>query len=69
MQLFEEAAAIVRREYREDLGLDDMARRLASSRRQVQRAFADAGETTSAPTSSACGWPAPRSSCATPRCR
>jgi transcriptional regulator GlxA family with amidase domain len=45
-ELFEEAAEIVRREYREDLGLDDIARRLASSRRQLQRSFAEAGETT-----------------------
>jgi transcriptional regulator GlxA family with amidase domain len=45
-ELFEEAAAIVRREYREELGLDDIARRVASSRRQLQRAFAEAGETT-----------------------
>jgi AraC family transcriptional regulator of adaptative response / methylphosphotriester-DNA alkyltransferase methyltransferase len=45
-ELFEEAAEIVNREYREDLGLDEIARRLASSRRQLQRAFAEAGETT-----------------------
>jgi AraC family transcriptional regulator of adaptative response / methylphosphotriester-DNA alkyltransferase methyltransferase len=45
-ELFEEAAAIVREEYRDDLGLDDIARRLASSRRQLQRSFAEAGETT-----------------------
>src|SRR3954453_20508931 len=44
--LFEEAAEIVRREYRDELGLDDIARRLASSRRQLQRCFAEAGETT-----------------------
>jgi AraC family transcriptional regulator, regulatory protein of adaptative response / methylphosphotriester-DNA alkyltransferase methyltransferase len=46
MELFQEAAEIVQREYRDDLGLDDIARRLASSRRQLQRAFAEAGETT-----------------------
>jgi AraC family transcriptional regulator, regulatory protein of adaptative response / methylphosphotriester-DNA alkyltransferase methyltransferase len=46
MQLFEEAAEIVRREYRDELALDDIAHRLASSRRQLQRAFAEAGETT-----------------------
>jgi len=45
-ELFHEAAEIVQREYRDDLGLDDIARRLASSRRQLQRAFAEAGETT-----------------------
>ena len=46
LELFEEAAEIVNREFREDLGLDEIARRLASSRRQLQRAFAEAGETT-----------------------
>ena len=45
-ELFEEAAEIVRSEYRDDLALDQIARRLASSRRQLQRAFAEAGETT-----------------------
>ena len=46
LELFEEAAEIVNREYRDDLGLEEIARRLASSRRQLQRAFAEAGETT-----------------------
>jgi AraC family transcriptional regulator, regulatory protein of adaptative response / methylphosphotriester-DNA alkyltransferase methyltransferase len=45
-ELFEEAADLVQREYQEELVLDDIARRLASSRRQLQRAFAEAGETT-----------------------
>jgi two-component system response regulator YesN len=36
----------VRREYPYELALDDIARRVASSRRQLQRAFAEAGETT-----------------------
>src|ERR687894_191691 len=45
-ELFEEAAEIVQSEFREDLALDGMARRLASSRRQLQRAFAEAGHTT-----------------------
>jgi len=45
-QLFLEAAEIVHREYRQDLALDDIAGRLAASRRQLQRAFAEAGETT-----------------------
>jgi transcriptional regulator GlxA family with amidase domain len=45
-ELFEEAAEIVDREYRDDLGLDELARRIASSRRQLQRAFGEAGETT-----------------------
>jgi AraC family transcriptional regulator, regulatory protein of adaptative response / methylphosphotriester-DNA alkyltransferase methyltransferase len=44
--LFEEAARIVRAEYAHPLALDDIARRIASSRRQLQRAFAEAGETT-----------------------
>jgi transcriptional regulator GlxA family with amidase domain len=45
-ELFEEAADLVQREYQDELGLDDIAHRLASSRRQLQRAFAEAGETT-----------------------
>jgi AraC family transcriptional regulator of adaptative response / methylphosphotriester-DNA alkyltransferase methyltransferase len=44
--LFEDAAAIVREEYSRPLVLDDVAHRVASSRRQLQRAFAEAGETT-----------------------
>ena len=44
--LFEEAAEIIEREYRESLAVDDIAYRVASSRRQLQRAFAEAGETT-----------------------
>ena len=44
--LFEDAAEIVRAEYHQSLALDDVARRVASSRRQLQRAFAEAGETT-----------------------
>jgi transcriptional regulator GlxA family with amidase domain len=44
--LFEEAVEIVELEYRDDLGLDEIARRVASSRRQLQRAFAEAGATT-----------------------
>ena len=43
--LFEEAAEIIEREYAQPLELDDVARRLATSRRQLQRAFAEAGET------------------------
>jgi AraC family transcriptional regulator of adaptative response / methylphosphotriester-DNA alkyltransferase methyltransferase len=45
-ELYEEAMEIVEREYEQDLSLDGIARRLASSRRQLQRAFAEAGETT-----------------------
>ena len=44
--LYEDASAIVHAEYAEDLSLDDIARRVASSRRQLQRAFAEIGGTT-----------------------
>jgi AraC-like DNA-binding protein len=44
--LFHEANAIVAREYAADLSLDDIARRVASSRRQLQRAYAEIGATT-----------------------
>ena len=44
--LFKEAAAIIDREYARPLALDDVAKRIASSRRQLQRAFQEAGETT-----------------------
>jgi AraC family transcriptional regulator, regulatory protein of adaptative response / methylphosphotriester-DNA alkyltransferase methyltransferase len=44
--LFEEAVEIVSREYASDLSLDDIARRVASSRRQLQRAYAEIGGTT-----------------------
>jgi AraC family transcriptional regulator, regulatory protein of adaptative response / methylphosphotriester-DNA alkyltransferase methyltransferase len=44
--LFEEAISIVRREYASDLVLDDVARRVATSRRQLQRAYAEVGRTT-----------------------
>jgi AraC family transcriptional regulator, regulatory protein of adaptative response / methylphosphotriester-DNA alkyltransferase methyltransferase len=43
--LFEEAKAIIDREYANDLDLDTLARRLATSRRQLQRSFMEAGET------------------------
>ena len=36
---------IIEQEYATDLELDMVARRLATSRRQLQRAFAEAGET------------------------
>ena len=38
--------AIVEQEYATDLSLDDIARRVASSRRQLQRAYAEIGHTT-----------------------
>jgi transcriptional regulator GlxA family with amidase domain len=44
--LFEDAVAIVEVEYAADLALDDIARRVASSRRQLQRAYAEIGATT-----------------------
>jgi transcriptional regulator GlxA family with amidase domain len=44
--LFEDAVAIVEAEYGSDIGLDDVARRVASSRRQLQRAYAEIGRTT-----------------------
>jgi AraC family transcriptional regulator, regulatory protein of adaptative response / methylphosphotriester-DNA alkyltransferase methyltransferase len=43
--LFLEAVAIIDAEYQQKLALDDLARRVATSRRQLQRAFAEAGET------------------------
>jgi AraC family transcriptional regulator of adaptative response / methylphosphotriester-DNA alkyltransferase methyltransferase len=43
--LYEEAVEIIEREYATDLELDSVARRLATSRRQLQRAFAEAGRT------------------------
>jgi AraC family transcriptional regulator, regulatory protein of adaptative response / methylphosphotriester-DNA alkyltransferase methyltransferase len=44
--LFEDAIAIVESEYSTELSLDDIARRVASSRRQLQRAYAEIGDTT-----------------------
>ena len=44
--LLEEANAIVDRDYASDLSLDDIAHRVASSRRQLQRAYAEIGDTT-----------------------
>ena len=44
--LYADATAIVEREYAADLSLDDIARRVASSRRQLQRAYSEIGETT-----------------------
>ncbi len=43
--LYEEAQEIIRSEYPSDLELDDVARRLATSRRQLQRSFAEVGNT------------------------
>ncbi len=44
--LFEEATDIVDQEFGSDLSLDEIARRVASSRRQLQRAYAEIGHTT-----------------------
>ena len=44
--LFEDAVAIVEAEYAGELSLDDIARRVASSRRQLQRAYSEIGDTT-----------------------
>ena len=44
-QLYREAMELIRREYAKDLHLEGVARRLATSRRQLQRAFAEAGDT------------------------
>ncbi len=43
--LFEEAKDIIHKEYPEDLELDQVARRLATSRRQLQRSFSEIGGT------------------------
>ena len=45
-RLFHDAVAIVEQDYATDLSLDDIARRVASSRRQLQRAYAEIGRTT-----------------------
>src|SRR5947209_3056052 len=44
--LYRDAVAIVEAAYASDLSLDDIARRVASSRRQLQRAYAEVGHTT-----------------------
>ena len=43
--LFLDAARIIDEEYADRVSLDDVARRVVTSRRQLQRAFAEAGET------------------------
>ena len=45
-QLFAEAAQLIDRDYADDLALDQVARRVASSRRQLQRAYSEIGRTT-----------------------
>jgi len=44
-ELFEEATEIIEREYDRELELEDVASRIATSRRQLQRAFAEIGGT------------------------
>lgn len=43
--LFRDAVEIVEAEYGSDLSLDEIARRVASSRRQLQRSYAEIGNT------------------------
>jgi transcriptional regulator GlxA family with amidase domain len=44
--LFHDAVEIVEQDYASELSLDDIARRVASSRRQLQRSYAEIGHTT-----------------------
>ena len=44
-ELYREAVDLIARDYASDLNLENVARRLATSRRQLQRAFAEAGDT------------------------
>src|SRR3954454_10431566 len=44
-ELYREAMTLIARDYALDLHLDGVARTLATSRRQLQRAFAEAGDT------------------------
>ena len=44
-ELYREALALIERDYAHDLQLDGVARTLATSRRQLQRAFAEVGAT------------------------
>jgi AraC-like DNA-binding protein len=41
--LYEQAVALIAREYAAELSVEDVARRLFTSRRQLQRVFSDAG--------------------------
>jgi AraC family transcriptional regulator, regulatory protein of adaptative response / methylphosphotriester-DNA alkyltransferase methyltransferase len=43
--VYEEAIQIIEREYASELDLDALARKIATSRRQLQRVFAEVGET------------------------
>ena len=44
--LYEDATRVVEVDYAEDLSLNDVARRIATSRRQLQRIYAEIGHTT-----------------------
>lgn len=44
--LYQEVTSIVEYEYGDELALDQLAHRVSSSRRQLQRAFAEVGHTT-----------------------
>jgi AraC family transcriptional regulator, regulatory protein of adaptative response / methylphosphotriester-DNA alkyltransferase methyltransferase len=44
-ELFKEAMHLIARDYSQDLQLEGVARTLATSRRQLQRAFAEVGNT------------------------
>jgi AraC family transcriptional regulator of adaptative response / methylphosphotriester-DNA alkyltransferase methyltransferase len=44
-QLYREAIELIARDYAKDLQLEGVARTLATSRRQLQRAFAEVGKT------------------------
>jgi AraC family transcriptional regulator of adaptative response / methylphosphotriester-DNA alkyltransferase methyltransferase len=44
-ELYQEAMELIARDYASDLNLDRVSHRLATSRRQLQRAFAEAGDT------------------------
>ena len=44
--LFEEATSLVRTDYADSLSLNEVARRIATSRRQLQRIYAEIGGTT-----------------------
>ena len=45
-QLFHDATHVVKREYASDLSLDEVARKIATSRRQLQRIYNEVGNTT-----------------------
>lgn len=44
--LYHDATEVVRRDYANDLSLDDVARKIATSRRQLQRIYLEVGKTT-----------------------